>query len=128
MRRDNQLIAKTVNDVIAYRMTRQKAAQRLGVSVRTIHNYVKKFQQKGPNGLFDHRRGHYRKIVPELEMRILAAKLDQPTSSARWLRDRLKLPVSVEAVRKILLKHRLNRSNLGLRAPWGKVNRYWNPF
>jgi transposase len=128
MKRDRQLKQKVIRNVAANRMTRTQAAKLLGVSIRTIHNYMKNYALRGPEGLQDHRHGHYRKIEPEQEIRILACKLDQPSSSARWVRDRLKLPVSVEAVRQVLLRHRLNRSSLGIVDLSLKHPRGWNPF
>jgi len=128
MNRHRQAIYTTVKNVTANRITRDQAARALGVSVRTIHNYVKNYLEHGPDGLEDHRRGHFRKIEPEQEIRILACKLDRPSSSARWVRDRLKLPVSAEAVRQVFLKHRLNRSNLGPVRTSMTISRRWEPF
>ena len=128
MKRHRQILNNTIRSVTANRMTREQAARVLGVSVRTIHNYVKNFLAQGPDGLRDHRRGHFRKIDLELESRILAYKLDRPDCSARWVRDRLKLSVSVEAVRQILLKHHLNRSNLGPARGSSMTPREWDPF
>jgi transposase len=128
MKRHRDSIYKTVKNVTANRITRKQAAKSLGVSLRTIHNYVKYYLDQGPEGLQDHRRGHFRKIEPEQEFSILTCKLDRPSSSARWVRDRLKLPVSVEAVRQVLLKHRLNRSNLGPVSRAITVPRKWDPF
>jgi len=126
--RHRQAIYKTVKNVTSNRITREQAARDLGVSVRTIHNYVKNYLDRGPEGLQDHRRGHFRKIAPEQEIRILACKLDRPSSSARWVRDRLKLPISLEAVRQVFLKHRLNRSNLGPARASTTSSTRWEPF
>lgn len=60
----------------------------------------------------DQRRGHYRKVSTEQEARIVALKREKPHRSARWIRDHLKLPVSAEAVRLVLVKHHLNRISL----------------
>jgi transposase len=128
MNRNQNAIYATVRDVTANRITREHAARILGVSVRTVHNYVKKFVEKGPDGLRDRRRGHFRKIATDQEFCILACKLDRPGSSARWVRDRLKLAVSVEAVRQVFLKHRLNRSNLGSESTLIRSSRRWEPF
>jgi transposase len=97
----------TVRDVINGRLRRRDAAEILGVSLRTVHSYVKKYMNEGQEGLIDHRRGHFQKLNPEQEIRIVACKTERPYRSARWIRDWLKLPVSPEAVRQILLKHRM---------------------
>lgn len=127
MKTNGHAIKKTIAKVIDNRMTRKQAARTLRVSPRTIHNYVRKYLDQGPDGLLDHRRGHFRKIDPELEGRIVALRLDRPTYSARWLRDRMKLNVSVEAVRQVLLKYRLNRRNLGPRSKLS-TSSGWDPF
>lgn len=93
-------------------LSRLEAAGVLGVTLRTIHRYVKKFLDRGPEGLLDHRQGHFRKLKPEQEARIAASKLEKTHRSARWIRDHLRLPVSVEAVRLVLVKHYLNRISL----------------
>jgi hypothetical protein len=54
---------------------------------------------QGAAGLIDHRRGIYRKVTPEIEKQIVQCKLQKPERSARWIRNRLKLAVSVETVR-----------------------------
>ena len=128
MSRDRKAINKTIKNLTANRITRKEAARVLGVSLRTIQNYLKKYLDQGPEGLRDRRRGHFRKIEPEQETRILACKLDRPYCSARWVRDRLKLPVSVEAVRQVLLRHRLDHSSLGPRSRLSTISYKWDPF
>lgn len=121
-------VKRTIRAVINGRIARKDAAQILGVSLRSIHNYVRKVLDQGPEGLLDHRHGHFRKIQPELEIRIVACKLDSPHRSARWIRDRLKLSVSSEAVRQVLLKHRLNRTGLQPRSRVSPNAQRWDPF
>jgi transposase len=128
MNRDRKEIDKIIRKVTANRMTREAAARALRVSLRTIHNYSKRYFDYGPDGLIDHRCGHFRKIKPEQEARIVACKLDRPRCSARWIRDRLKLNVSVEAVRLVLFKHRLNRANLGPVSKFATGTSGWQPF
>jgi transposase len=128
MNRQKQAIKKTIRGVINGRLARKEAAKVLRVSVRTVHNYVKKFLDQGPEGLLDHRRGHFRKIELEQEARIVTCKLDYPHRSARWIKDRLMLPVSAESVRRILVKHNLNQTNLGLRNRRVRVSDKWSPF
>jgi len=117
-----------IGKVVAAQMTRAEAAAALRVSVRTIHNYEKRYLNHGFDGLIDHRRGHYRKITPEQEVCIVACKLDGPDRSAHWIRDRLKLDVSVEAVRLILEKHRLSRTQLGVVSNFALSRHRWEPF
>ena len=126
MQRGN--VERTVRGVVNGRFARKDAAKILGVSLRTIHNYVRRFLDHGPEGLRDHRQGHFRKIDPEQEIRIVACKLDSPQRSARWIRDRLKLPVSPEAVRQVLLKHRLNRIGSQPRSRLSPNSQRWDPF
>ena len=121
-------LKRTIRGVINGRLARKDAAEILGVGLRTIHNYVKKFLDHGPEGLVDHRQGHFRKIEPEQEIRIVALKLDAPHRSARWIRDRLKLSVSPEAVRQVLLKHRLNRIGSQPRNRLSLNTQRWDPF
>jgi len=121
-------VKKIIRAVLDGRLARKDAAAILDVSLRTVHNYVKKYLAQGPEGLRDHRQGHFRKIAPEHEMRIVACKLDSPRRSARWIRDRLRLPVTPEAVRQVLLKHRLNRIGLRLRDGQSANIHRWNPF
>lgn len=120
---------KIIPRVIRRNLGYKQAAQILGVSLRTIHNYVRRFLDGGPEGLQDHRRGHFRKIGPEQEIRIVACKLDNPHRSARWIRDRLQLPVSVETVRQVLLKHQLNQISLQPKPRLSPRSNYkWDPF
>ncbi len=121
-------IARVTEKVIRGNLNRRQAADRLGVSERTIHNYIRRYLQNGPSALADKRGGHYRKIKPDTEIRIVTCKLDRPSSSARWVRDRLKLAVSVETVRQIFSKHQLNRRNLIPNAGFGGGPTRWQPF
>ena len=94
--------------VIYEKLSRNEAAELLETSVRSVHNYVKQYLQHGPQRLLDHRRGHYRKLTPEVEAQIVACKRQKSERSARWIRNRLKLNVSVETVRQVLVKYKFN--------------------
>ena len=128
MKKNKQIIKKTLLKVINGRLARKEAAKVLRVSLRTIHNYVRRFLEQGPEGLLDHRQGHFRKIEPQQEVSIVACKLDSPHRSARWIRDRLKLSVSAEAVRQVLLKHHLNHTSLLPRSRSLTGSYKWDPF
>jgi transposase len=87
------------------KISRREAAEILKASIRTIHNYIKRYENHGPAGLIDHRGGHYSKLTPQNVEQIIHCKQERPQRSARWIQDRLKLNVSVETVRQILAKH-----------------------
>ncbi len=110
MLKSKEIAAKVTEMVIDGRLSRLEAAQLLESTLRTIHNYVKKYSENGPEGLVDHRRGHHRKLSAEQEAQIIACKAQRPYRSARWIRDWLKLTVSVETVRQNLIKHGLHHA------------------
>jgi len=103
---------EVIREVVCGRRKRSEAARELGVTSRTVHNYFQRFLKHGPEGLKDQRRGSYRKITSVEEAAIVASKRERPLRSARLIRNRLKLRVSEETVRLILVKHRLNGKSM----------------
>ena len=101
-----EVIKKVITGKIKY----DQAARQLRVTSRTVQNYCSRFLKDGPQGLKDRRRGNHRKISPLQEVAIVTYKLERPQRSARLIRDRLRLGVSEEAVRLVLVKHRLSGS------------------
>ncbi len=99
-----QVVKAVINKTLCHR----EAAQRLGVTERTIQNYCRRFLDHGPEGLKDCRTGNYRKLTPIEEAAIVSFKRERPQRSARLIRDRLRLKVSEQAVRDILAKYHLN--------------------
>ncbi len=128
MKIDKQTRRRTITNVVRGRLARRDAAKILGVSLRSVHNYVTRYLQRGPEGLLDRRRGHFRKIGPDQEVWIVTCKLDGRHRSARWIRDRLKLPVSAETIRRVLLKHQLDRTNSQPRSVNSRSQYRWDPF
>jgi len=100
---------KVIKGLLTRKLRYQEAARELGVTSRTIHNYFHRFLEQGSEGLKDHRKGNHRKLTPEEEAAIIACKQQKPQRSARLIRDLLRLKVSEEAVRLVLVKHHLNR-------------------
>ncbi len=98
--------------VLGGKATKQEAAEALGVTPRSIARYVCRFQEGGPAGLYDARRSNYRKVDADVERQIVQVKLDGPHRSARLIRDLLRLPVHADTVRRVLLKHHLERTSL----------------
>ncbi len=79
-------------------MGRRAAAALLDVALRTLRRYLQRYRRGGPEGF--------------LEAAIVEAKRARPHRSARKLRDLLRLPVSREAVRRVLVRHGLHRLGL----------------
>jgi len=96
--------------VIDGKLSHTDAADLLETSLRTIRNYVKRYLKQGPEGLVDRRPGSTHKLNPEIERQIVDCKAQRPQRSAHWIRDWLKLGISVEAVRRVLVKHHLNHA------------------
>lgn len=107
---------KVIKGLLTKKLRYSEAAQELGVTPRTIHNYFQRFLQHGSEGLKDHRKGNHRKLTLEEEAAIIACKQERPQRSARLIRDLLGLKVSEEAVRLVLVKHQMNRKALRPRA------------
>jgi transposase InsO family protein len=77
-----------------------------------MERYLCRFLESGLEGLYDGRRSNYRKVDPKTERQIVRAKLEGPHRSARLIRDLLGLPIHEETVRRVLIKHHLERTGL----------------
>ena len=108
MVRNREIIRRVTQMVIDKTLSPSMAAELLETSVRTIANYKKRYAVQGTLGLIDRRHGTYRKVTPQTEKQIVECKLQKRHPSARWIRHWLKLDVSVETVRQVLVKHQLN--------------------
>lgn len=93
-------------------MGRRAAAALLDVAVQTLRRYLHRYRQGGPDGLRDRRGGSPRRLTAAQEAAIVEAKRAGPHRSARKLRDLLRLPVSIEAIRLVLVRHGLARLGL----------------
>lgn len=93
-------------------MTQQQAAAELEVTRRSVRRYLSRFQEEGPGGLYDHRHSNHCKIDQVTEQRIVGAKLEGRHRSARLIRDLLALPVHEDTIRRVLIKHHLERTSL----------------
>lgn len=93
-------------------LSRLSAAASLDVSERTLRRYLQRYRQRGPEALRDRRGGSRPRLTPAEEAAIVASKRAGPHRSARKLRDLLRLSVSVEAIRRVLLRHGLARLGL----------------
>ena len=91
---------------------KQKAAEILGGTPRTIENYQRLFKEKGKEGLVDHRHSNFSKLTTQDRQEIITLKRKDSWRSARNIRDYLGLPVTEVPVWKILSQAGLTRQNL----------------
>lgn len=103
---------KIILSHLAEEITKQKAAELLGCTTRTVENYRKQYKENGTEGLRDHRSGHHRKLSPKDTEHILKLKEKDRWQSARNIRDELKLHVTEHQVQRIIKKAGLARENL----------------
>jgi transposase len=107
--KNKEIVKRVTQMAIAGTLSRADAAELLKTSARTISNYKRRYTAQGARGLIDRRHGNYRKLTPEAERQIVECKMVNGARSACWIRNRLKLEVSVETVRRVLVKHNLKR-------------------
>lgn len=91
---------------------KQKAADLLGCTKRTIENYRCSYRQKGKTGLIDHRKSNYRKLTENDKARIKQFKERDRWRSARNIRDELNLNVTETTVGNVLRAVGLSKQNL----------------
>ena len=101
-----------IQEVLRGQLTRVEAAQALEVSRRTLDRYFLRFAEAGPGGLVDRRHSNNQKVAAAMEAAIVRAKGEGPHRSARFLRDLLQLSLHEETVRRVLVKHHLERTSL----------------
>ena len=93
-------------------ISKQGISQVLNVTKRSVNRYLWRFLDKGPEGLYDGRHSNYHKIDNKIEGRIVEYKLKGLHRSARLIRDLLGLAVHEDTVRRVLIKHHLERVSL----------------
>lgn len=91
---------------------KQKAADLLGCTNRTIENYRNSYRQKGNAGLVDHRHSNYRKLTENDRTRIKQLKDKDRWRSGRNIRDELGLAVTETTVGNVLRAAGLSKQNL----------------
>jgi len=101
-----------VQQILSGEVEAKEMAGELGVSVRSIRRYVQRFKARGPEGLYDHRHSNYRRIDGKTERQIVHNKLEGRHRSSRLIRDLLGLKVHEETVRRVLVKHHLERTSV----------------
>ena len=92
-------------------ISKQKAADILSCTTRTIENYHNLYKKNGQEGLRDHRHSNNYKLSPTQRERITTLKKQDRWRSARNIRDKLDLSVTEIAVGNILRSAGLTREN-----------------
>lgn len=93
-------------------ISKQKAADILSCTTRTIENYRSLYKKNGQEGLRDHRHSNYYKLTQEQKDRIKDLKSSGRWRSARNVRDKLNLSVDEATVWRIFRKEGLIRENI----------------
>jgi transposase len=101
-----------VEELFTGRLSRRAAEVFLDVCGRTLRRYLQRYRQVGGEALRDRRGGSRPRLSAAQDAAIVASKRAAPHRSARKLRDLLRLPVTVEAVRPVLIRHGLARLGL----------------
>jgi transposase len=93
-------------------ISKQKAADLLACSTRTIERYRNQFIAAGKQGLVDHRHGNNIKLTDKQKDNIIALKRKDRWRSARNIRDKLNLPVHESTIWRVLKANNLIRQNI----------------
>lgn len=93
MSKDWFLAQKVIEAVLKEKLSKKEAVKRLGVSGRTIRRYLDKAIWLGVESLKETRTGHNLKLTVSQKAEVRNTKKEGPWRSARWIRDKLRLPV-----------------------------------
>jgi transposase len=93
-------------------LSKQRTAQLLGCSLKTVERYRESYSQKGIAGLVDHRHSNHFKLSQRQKKSIIDLKKQDRWRSARNIRDYLKLNVHKKTVWQVLKQAGLNRENI----------------
>jgi len=108
-------IAERENLVRAFvedKLSKERTAELLGCTSRTVGNYAKAYLKHDVDGLVDHRHSNHHKLSSQQRQNIIDLKTKDRWRSARNIRDCLKLPVHKNTVSVILAQAGLNRENI----------------
>ena len=104
---------EVINRLLKKEIGKDRAAELLACTKRTIENYVQAFLKEGGAGLVDHRHSNNVKLTEEKKRTVIGLKKQDRWRSARNIRDRLKLTVDESTVRRVLQRAGLARENRG---------------
>src|SRR3989338_3013992 len=96
---------------LAGEISKERAANLLGCTKRTIEIYRNVYKKKGKEGLIDHRHSNYHKLSEEQRENVVALKQKDRWRSGRNIRDKLKLSVHRRTINAIFQTEGLAREN-----------------
>lgn len=108
-------LEKRVEVIQAYvkdEISKQKAANLLRCSIRTIERHTNTFIAFGKEGLKDHRHSNYHKLSQKQKGAVIELKKKDRWRSGRNVRDKLKLPVHRKTINNIFQSEGLVKENL----------------
>lgn len=108
-------LAVRENIIVAYlnkEIDKNRAANLLHCTSRTIETYVYRYKKLGVNGLVDHRHSNNFKLTDNQKKRIIDLKDSERWRSGRNIRDNLNLAIHPITVWRILCKAGLTRENI----------------
>lgn len=108
-------LAVRENIIVAYlnkEIDKNKTANLLHCSTRTIEIYTGKYKKMGIEGLVDHRHSNNFKLTDHQRQEITGLKDSERWRSGRNIRDNLKLEVHPITIWRILCKAGLNKENI----------------
>lgn len=108
---DVQTHLEIIQELVAGKLKQAEVAEKLGVAKRTVRRYKAKFIRQGAEGLKDHRTGNNRKLTSRDKLSICQLKKEGSWRSARFIRDKLKLPIHEKTVWQVLAENELTHLN-----------------
>lgn len=112
MKKPIEVREEVIRSYLKDEINKQKAANLLNCSTRTVERYRNQFIAAGKEGLADHRHGNNIKLTDKQKGDIKALKQEDRWRSARNIRDRLNLTVHESTVWRILKANNLTRENI----------------
>ena len=100
-----------INAYVNGKLGKERTAELLGCTPRTVGNYAVRYIKYGTSGLVDHRHSNNHKLNREQRKTVVDLKGKDRWRSARNIRDHLKLSVNKKTVWKILKEAGLTREN-----------------
>ena len=101
-----------VNAFVNGKISKERTAELLGCTKRTVGNYARSYLKFGVDGLRDHRHSNHFRLTDDQKKTIINLKKEDTWRSARNIRDELRLSVHKKTVWQLLRAEGLTKQNL----------------